>query len=367
MKSAAYGVRALPALLSVIVMPLSTASDLTIASWGGVYTESQQRAYGESWERKTGKTIRWVTYNGGLGEVRAQVGSGDVEWDIVDVFAHEARVGCDDALFERLPGDAFLPAPDGTPLSEDLLVEIPNDCVVPNIIWSWVVFYDADRVFGEAPRELADFFDLERFPGRRGLGAFPQANLELALVADGVDPDRVYEVLSTPQGIERAFAKLDTIRDAVEFWSSGVEPLELVGSGEAIMSTAYNGRVGAAVLDQGRSFVTLRDLQVLDEEWFVMLRDTPNRELALGFLVHASATRQQAEQARWITYSPMRRSALALIEAGEPWHHTGAEILPHLPGRGADSPGIVRVDSDWWAANGEAVTQRFNDWMKHWQ
>ena len=46
------------------------AADLTVVSWGGAYTASQQKAYGEPWEQKTGKSIHWENYNGGLGEVR---------------------------------------------------------------------------------------------------------------------------------------------------------------------------------------------------------------------------------------------------------------------------------------------------------
>ncbi len=159
----------------------SAKADITVVSWGGTYTVSQQNAYGEAWHQRTGKTIRWVDYNGGLGEIRAQVEAGNVLWDIFDVFPHDARFP------------------------------------------------------GERPETIADFFDLERFPGKRGIGAFPQANIEMSLVADGVDPKEVYEVMDTPEGIDRTFAKLDTIKDHAVFWSSGVEPIEL----DSAYSAAY--------------------------------------------------------------------------------------------------------------------------------
>ena len=40
------------------------------------------------------------------------------------------------------------------------MVPVPNDCVVPNIIWSWVTVYDDARIPGEKPKTIADFFDL---------------------------------------------------------------------------------------------------------------------------------------------------------------------------------------------------------------
>lgn len=341
----------------------AAAADITVVSWGGAYTVSQQKAYGRSWEQKTGKKITWVDYNGGLAEIRAQVAAGTVLWDVVDVFAHEARIGCDEGLFERLPRERFTPAPDGTPMDQDVMVAVPNDCVVPNIIWSWVTVYDDTRFAGDKPKTIADFFDLERFPGKRGISVFPQANIEMALVADGVDPKQVYEVMDSPGGIDRAFAKLDSIRDHAVFWSSGLEPITFVKNGDVAMSTVYNGRVGAAVLGDGAPLVAIWDGQMLDEEWFVLVKGTRNYDEALDFLVHASAPEQQAAQAKWITYGPMRRSGLAIIAANEPWHHSGEDIMPHMPNRASVMARTVIADPDWWAANGAALTERYKAWM----
>ncbi len=338
-------------------------ADITVVSWGGTYALSQQKAYGETWEKKTGKKIRWVEYNGGLGEIRAQARSGNVLWDVVDVFANQARVGCDEGLFERLPREGFVPAPDGTPMDQELIVPRPNDCVVPNIFWSWLVFFDQTKFPGEKPSTIPDFFDLEAFPGKRGLSAFPQANMEMALVADGVDPKKVYEVMDTPEGIERAFAKLETIKRDAVFWSSGEEPIELVRSGKAVMSTAYNGRASDAILGQGEPFEIIWDAQVLDEEWFVIVEGSNNYEEALDFLIHASAPEQQAAQAKWITYGPLRRSGLAIIAANEPWYKTGVDIMPHMPNRDEVMPRTVVSDPDWWARNGARITERYKAWM----
>ena len=171
-----------------------------------------------------------------MGEVRAQVEAGNAIWDIVDVLPHEGRVGCDEGLFEELSRDMFVPAPDGTPMDEDIMVKVPNKCVVPQIFWSYAAFYDKTRFPGEKPKTIEDFFDLKKFPGKRGIHTWPNALIEMALVAEGVDPKKVYEVMDTEdevmdteEGI-RAFAKLDTIKDDVVFWSAGAKPLEFVKS-----------------------------------------------------------------------------------------------------------------------------------------
>lgn len=350
------------------VLAVPAQADVTVVSWGGAYTMSQQKAYADTYAPGG---INFVNYNGGLGEVRAQVESGNVTWDIVDVLPHEARVGCDEGLFEELPRDVFVKAPDGTSMDDDLFVPVPNDCVVPQIFWSYVPFYQKGTFDGNAagnPKTIADFFDVEKFPGKRGIHTWANATVEMALMADGVAPGDVYKTLSTKAGQDRAFAKLDTIKDHVVFWSAGAEPLELVKSGEVAMSLAYNGRIGAAVLSENAPFVTNWDGQVLEEEWLVLLKGSPNRDEALKFLIHASAPEQQAGQAKWITYAPMRKSGIDIIanseNAGKPWFNTGVNILPLMPNAGeATSQKHLYADPVWWADNGDSISERFKAWM----
>ena len=339
-------------------------ADVTVASWGGAYTMSQQKAYADTWSEGT---ANFVNYNGGLGEVRTQVESGNVTWDIVDVLPHEARVGCDEGLFEELPRDVFTKAPDGSSMDDDIMVSVPNDCVVPQIFWSYVPFYQEGTFDGNAagnPKTIADFFDVANFPGKRGIHTWGNALVEMALMADGVAPGDVYSVLDTAEGMDRAFAKLDTIKDHAVFWSSGAKPLELITSGEVSMALAYNGRIGAAMLSEGAPFVINWDGQVLEEEWLAMLKGTPNADEALKFLIHASAPEQQAGQAKWITYAPMRASGIDLIQAGEPWFNTGVNIMPLMPNAPeALSQMHLFANPDWWADNGDSISERFTAWM----
>lgn len=346
-------------LLTAMALPGLAEDTLTVTSWGGSYAHSQQEAYGRSFEAKTGLTIRWEEYAGGLAEIRAQAAAGDVRWDVMDVFAADARTGCREGLFQPLPDGLF----DQSGALEDLVVERPNACVAPNIVWSWVAAFRADA-FAEPPGTIADFFDRERFPGRRAIGAFPQANLEMALVADGVDPDQVYAVLDTTQGVDRAFAKLSSLGPDLAFWSSGEEPLDLLRDGEVVMSTAYNGRVGAASLGGETTFGVIWDGQVIEEEWLVVPAGAPNPDAAFAFLAHVAQTEQQAAQARWIPYGPMRASAVELIAANEPWFHNGAPVLPHLPSTRARLSRSIVLDPDWWAENGAAMRERFAAWRR---
>ena len=350
---------------SFLAFPFAATAEVTVASWGGAYTESQIKAYVDTYDAAT---VKFENYNGGLGEVRAQVESGSVIWDVVDVLPDQAITGCDEGLFEDISAEYrnFTPAPDGTGMIEDMAnsgVTNLSDCCAPQIFWTYVVFYDPDAFSGEKPSRIADFFDTAKFPGKRGIHTWANAIIEMALVADGVSVKGVYNVLKDQTGaLDRAFAKLDTIKDDIVFWSAGSKPLELVSSGEVVMSLAYNGRIGAAILSEGKNFEYIWDAQVLEQEYLVVIKGSKNVAEAKEFVAHASTAQALADQAKWIPYGPMRPSSIKIIKKGEPWFNTGVNIMPHMPTDPKKLKKSIIADPFWWADNGAEVHERFGAW-----
>ena len=114
-----------------------------------------------------------------------------------------------------------------------MVVKPVSECISPQIFWSYVAFYDPAAFPGKKPKTIKDFFDVKKFPGKRGIHTWANALIEMALVADGVKPKDVYKVMSSDGGIDRAFAKLDTIKDHVVFWSAGSKPCLLYTSDAA--------------------------------------------------------------------------------------------------------------------------------------
>ena len=343
------------------------ANSVTVASWGGAYTESQIKAYVDTYSDPS--AVQFENYNGGLGEIRAQVESGSVIWDVVDVLPDEAITGCDEGLFEDISGlyDTFTPAPDGTSMIDDMAnsgVTNLSDCCAPQIFWTYVVFYDPDAFSGEKPSKIADFFDTAKFPGKRGVHTWANGFIQMALVADGVAPNAVYIVLKDQSGaLDRAFAKMDTIKDDIVHWSAGSKPLELVKSGEVVMSIAYNGRVGAANLSEGENFEYIWEGQLIEQEYICLMTGAPDRDRAIDWMIHASSPTSQAEQAKYITYGPMRASGIDIIVAGEPWFHTGIDVMPQMPNTAERLKISVMGDPEWWSDNGSEIDERYAAWM----
>ena len=233
----------------------ANASDaITFVSWGGAYTASQVKACIEPYKAKTGQEFNIVDYNGGLAEIRTQVEAGNVQWDIVDFTPQDAIRGCDEGLLEKLDHSKWAPAPDGTPATEDYVEGGLSECYVGNISWATVPAFDRSKFSGDQPSTIADFWNVDKFPGRRGLRKVPRVNLEWALMADGVAREKVYEVLATEAGVDRAFASLDKIKKHVVWWEAGAQPPQMLADGEVTMTTAYNGRLYNAMVNEGKPF-----------------------------------------------------------------------------------------------------------------
>ncbi|MDH3658710.1 MAG: ABC transporter substrate-binding protein [Alphaproteobacteria bacterium] len=344
---------------TVLVAGTAAANDLTVVSWGGAYTKSQVEAYQKPWMAETGKTIISEDYNGGLAEIKAQVEAGNVTWDIVDLELSDAVRGCDEGLLEEIDPSILPAGADGTPAEDDFIQGAINDCAVANIVWSTIFAYDK-AVLAEGPASLTDFYDLDKFPGKRGIRKSPKANLEMALIADGVSHEEVYDVLSTPEGVDQAFAKLDTIKDQVVWWEAGAQPPQLLADGEVVMTTAYNGRIFNAAIGEGQDFEIIWDGQVLDFDLWAIPKGAPNLENALDFLTFSTATEQLAAQASWISYGPARRSAGPLVGM---FNDGKTEMASHMPTAEANMGTALVNNFEFWADNQDELDERFSAWL----
>jgi putative spermidine/putrescine transport system substrate-binding protein len=352
-------------LLTSVVMGAFTtgamaADTITVVSFGGAYTKTQVEAYHKPWMAKTGNSILSEDYNGGLSEIKSQVEAGNVSWDVVDVELSEAVAGCDEGLLEPIDPAQLPVGADGTAAVEDFLPGTLHECAVATIVWSTIFAYDTSKI-ATGPTTIGDFFDLEKFPGKRGLRKSPKANLEMALSADGVAAEDIYDVLNTPEGVDRAFAKLETIKGDAVWWEAGAQPPQLLADGEVTMTTAYNGRIFNAVASENKPFGIVWDSQVFDLDLWVIPKGAPNKEAAMDFVKFSTATEQLAAQASWISYGPARKSSAPLVGS----FHNNADLAmgPQMPTTPDNFASAIQNDFEFWADNADELNERFNTWL----
>ncbi len=205
---------------------------------------------------------------------------------------------------------------------------------------------------------MSDVFDLKNFPGKRALQKKPINNLEWALIADGVPLAEVYDVLDTDAGKDRAFAKLATIKSDVIWWTEGAVPPQLMADGEAVFGTGYNGRWFSAIAEEKQPFAMLWDGQVLDIDGWAVSAKGQNIDEVMKFVKFATDTQRLADQAKFISYGPARKSSGPMVSK----HATlGIDMAPHMPTTYADQGFLTNFA--WWADNGDEMNERFAAWL----
>lgn len=342
------------AVLAVASASAANAQDLTVVSWGGAYTKSQILGFIRDYEEQRGVSVDVVDYNGGLARIRAQVESFNVKWDAVALEPADAIQACEEGLLTRIDPAVLEPAPDGTPPQEDFIESALQDCAVGSTVWSTVVAYAPDAV-GRAPQRIEDFFDPDAVPGRRGMRRTPRVNLEWALIADGVEPERVYDVLETEAGLQRAFAVLDRIKPLIVWWRDGAAPPRLLQTGRVAMTTAYNGRIFDAAAAGGSELQILWDRQIWSLDLWGIPANGRRQEQALDFVRYATRTESLAAQTRHISYGPTRRSALERVEPA---------VRTQLPTSPGNFETALQLDAAWWASHQDRLSERFERWIE---
>jgi putative spermidine/putrescine transport system substrate-binding protein len=332
---------------STVDVPKASAADqLTIVSWGGAYQESQRKAYYEPYMKEKGIKIVEEEYDGELGKLQAMKDAGNVTWDVLDVDMAHAIAGCDEGLLEQLDYSRIGP-------KEKFLPETVVDCAIGSIAYSTILAYDADVYKENPPTTIMDLFDTAKYPGKRALLKKPFGNLEWALVADGVSREEVYDVLSTPEGVDRAFKKLDTIKKDIVWWEAGAQAPELLANGEVVMTSAWNGRIGNAI-KEGKNFKIIWDHQELDWDLWSIPVGTKNIDLAYDFIKFASDPKNMSQQSKYIDYAPTHVDAIGLIDPA---------IAKNLPTYPENMKTAISLDWVFWADNNEELTKRFNAWL----
>jgi len=339
---------------------------MTIVSWGGAYSNSQNEAYHKPYTAMTDvEIINDESANEAVAKLRAMNEAGNVTWDVVDVVASDAIRLCDEGLAMEIDVDAQLAAaPDGTPASEDFGDLLVSECFIPQIVYSTTFGYRTDvEAWGDnTPEEICAVFDTATFPGKRALEKRPINNMEWALICDGVAKDDVYDVLSTDEGVQQALDKLATIKDDVIWWSAGAETPQLLADSEAVIGSTYNGRLFSVIEEQKQPVAMLWDAQVFDlDGWIIptgLSEERTNR--ALHYLKFATDTQRLADQAKYISYGPARASSAPLVGQHA---DLGIDMAPHMPTDPNNAVNTFLYNYEWWADNRDDLDARFQAWL----
>lgn len=350
------------ALLSALWLQPAVAQDppepkneITFTSWTGPYMRSQMLGFVRPYEEQSGDRVHVEHYNGGLAEIRDQVESANVIWDVVDLTQADSLRACEEGLLENISDISLPNGADGTAAEEDFVEGALNDCGVGVIQWSTAFAYSTSAFGDGAPASISDFFDVDTFPGARAIRNDPTVIMEWALMADGVARGDVYGTLETPDGVAQALAKMEDIKPGLQIWSTGREPVRLLNNGDVVMSSIWATTGATASEEDGADFEIVFDGRVMELDLFGIPKGSRYKDEAIEFIRFASSTKSLANMVGYLPNGPTRRSSLALLS-----EDTLAKI-PNSPVY-ADSLSIVS-DAAWWADNHGRLEEAFRAWL----
>jgi len=295
-------------------------------------------AFLEAFATATGAVVRHQELGrDGISSLIDQVESEEVVWDVV-----------------LIPTEAVLPIAQQTHLSAidynvvddaDLYPELLMQHGVGARLYSTVMVYAAQ--VETAPRGWEDFWNLDLFGGTRSLRRWPVGTLEFALLADGVASADLY-----PLDTARAFASLDRIRDATQFYEDGKSPVEFVRTGQAGLASAWSVRT--ALPDVVSLVKPQWNGGMIAADSWVIPRGAPNTDVAMSFVNFATRAVPTANYTRLQNFGPVNQNALTLLRS---------DIVAGLPNAPENLSRQFFQNWAYWAENLESLTAQFEDWL----
>jgi putative spermidine/putrescine transport system substrate-binding protein len=326
------------------------ARDFTFASWGGPLQDNQRKYFFQPFAEQEKIKVLDDVYLGGWGPFKAMQESGNALWDVVETESAEVLRGCEEGFFVKLDWARI-------GYRDRMIPQAAHDCSVGVGTTSMLIMYNQDTM-KTPPTKLEDFFDLKAYPGKRGLRNDPKAVLEFALMADGVKREDVYKVLATPAGVDRAFAKLDTIKPELQWWESGSQPTEWVSKGDVVMSTGYSIRVAVSNRDNHTHLGELWDRGALFIDGWTILASSPYVDKAYDFLkVYGDPQRMKAYLTAYPAGGAFKDDATILPPDVVKTMSVGENIASNI-----DTGSKEAVD--FWGDHRDSIQERWTGWQQ---
>ncbi|MCM4076419.1 extracellular solute-binding protein [Paractinoplanes hotanensis] len=310
------------------------------ASTGGQFQEDEKNALQVPFTTKTGTKFTNIS-PAEQAQIRTMVASGKTIWDLANMSWIYAGAYCGE-LFEKLDNPALDRSkfPPGT----------TGDCFVPTYRYANIFSYNADLYPNEKPTTIDDFFDTKKFPGKRVVYDYPKAGLfEAALVADGVAPDKVY-----PLDLDRAFKKIDTIKDSLVFAPSYGAIQQMMVDKQASMVLTVTARTIVSA-QSGANLVPVWDFNTTDIGALVIPKGAPHKDLAQEMLAFVTEPEQSIAYAK-LTGTAPSRPEIDLNSVG--YTEEQKKYNAFLPDRGR----TLEQDKQWWIENTDALVKRWTSW-----
>lgn len=320
------------------------AQSVTWGTDGGALHEVMTKTLVEPAEKKLGIRVISDQNADRYPVVKAQVLSGKPQWDLFDAAAGYCARGRLENVLEPLDYDLI-------PNAADIPEAFKDEYSIGTSAYATVLAWNTETLGENGPKTWAEFFDVEKFPGRRAMRNYARPMLEIALLGDGVAPENLY-----PLDVDRAYAKLEKMKPHVAvWWTSGAETTQLLFDGEVDMMPIWDGRAAAAI-DEGAAAKFTRNQAIMEFSCVAALKGTKNKENTMKFINELLDPKGQADWATNYTVGPLNTKFAQFMDK---------ERLATLTTAPENLKLQVPLSATWWASPaGEDAERRWLAFMQ---
>ena len=326
--------------LIVTERTIAQARTIYVNTWGGSWTAAEEAAFFKPFSEQTGirvRTVAPVSY----AKLKAQVQSGNYEWDITSI---------NQADLLRAEREGLVEPVDWTVVKKEQL--FPNAVYANGLAYCALgtnLAYRKDKFPQGGPKSWADFWDVKKFPGNRAMLNNAVRTVQFALVADGVAVDKVF-----PLDVDRAFRKLDQIKPHIKvWWTQGNQSQQLLRDGEVDMMVMWNARA-SELQQQGLPVELVWHGATITTTMWGVAKGAPNRKAAWEFLQFAVQPKPQADFANKLYYGPTNPEA---------FKHISPEVSRQLPTYPENVKVAIKPDTVAEADHTAKIQERFTQWL----
>ena len=338
-------------------------SSIVFSSWGGAYQAAQRRAYAIPFTEQFG--IEIIDDNQPeLAKVRAMAETGNITWHVFDTGA---------GSLHNLGKTGDLENLDFSVIDTRDFLEVLKAPYIGGggVTWGETWAYNSDSFpEGQQPTSMADIYDPEAFPGRRGWAYYPDAELMFVLISENPDLINTQEgraslAALTPEQVDRAFELFEEYSDQISLiWQTGSDCPQLLISGELDMCTNWNGRIFDAAKEEAPLKICWECGHVINTESFAIIKGLRDQEpevfeLAQLFIAWTSFPEINARMSQFISYGPINIKSLDYLSAPE-----YDAVRNELPSSASNIPYAIFKDAEHVAANQDAWLERYAEFTQ---
>ncbi|WP_109464186.1 ABC transporter substrate-binding protein [Albibacillus kandeliae] len=280
---------------------LAEDGQLVFVNWGGDAGTAYDTAYGVPFREATGITVKQDGSGPTEGAIAAQFQSGSPSWDIVDADPFSAETLGKKGMMEPIDYSVV----DKSKMREGFGWEYSAS----TYFFSYIIAYDTTK-YETPPTSMADFFDVEKFPGKRAMYKWGAGMWEALLLGDGVAAADLY-----PLDIERAHKKLSEFKEnVVSFWGGGAESQSLLLNGDASMALIWSTRAKLIEEDSEGDVSFTWDEGLISPGAMAVIKGNPGgAKAAMDFIASAQDPEKQLVMFEMLAQGPANPAADALI------------------------------------------------------